>query len=355
MGRRSGLPFAIAIHTLGDGVALGGCRTLPCDSVEDALTDALRLSRAMTYKGAAVGLRHGGAKCVIAVPIGTQVRGARRRAMLFDVGDVVQGLGGRFFTGEDAGTTAHDFELMAERTRYLVGLPRSLGGSGDPSPITVFGVIEAMRVSCEHAFGSDELGGRRVAILGLGKVGGRLARRAARMGAELIVADINPAKRALADRLGARWVAAEELLGADADVVAPCALGGVLDSATVRELRCKVVVGAANNQLAQPEVAAELKTRGIVWAPDFIVNAGGLISVASELDGYAPVEVRRRTKAIGTALQQVFADAERDGLTTLESAERYAERRAAQIAASAPAEPREPARARAARALVVAA
>jgi leucine dehydrogenase len=337
-GKRSGTPFAIAIHTLGDGVALGGCRTLPCDSVEDALADALRLSRAMTYKGAAVGLRHGGGKCVIAVPREAPLKGRLRRATLLDVGDVVDGLGGRFFTGEDAGTTAHDFEIMAERTRYLVGLPRSLGGSGDPSPITASGVIEAMRVSCEHAFGSDRLAGLTVAILGLGKVGGRLARRAARAGANLVVADIDPAKRALAERLGARWVTPDELLAAKAHVLAPCALGGVLHRASVRELDCKVIVGAANNQLAERSIAQMLLDRGILWAPDFIVNAGGLISVASELDGYTPAEVRRRTRAIGSALRQVFADAEREGVTTLHAAERYAERKAVENAESAPDE-----------------
>jgi leucine dehydrogenase len=330
-GSRSGTTFVIAIHTTGDGVALGGCRILPCHSVEDALEDALRLSRSMTYKSAAVGLHHGGAKCVIAEPVDEPLRGSRRRDTLLDVGDAVEELHGHFFTGKDAGTTARDFEVMAERTHYLVGRPRSVGGSGDPSSITAYGVMEAIRASCEYAFGNRGLRGRSIAILGLGKVGGDLARRAARLGAELVVADVNPAKRELADKLGASWVDVADLPTVDADVLAPCALGGLLDVPTARGLRCRIVAGAANNQLAEREVAQLLRDRGILWAPDFIVNAGGLISVASELDGYAPAEVRRRTRAIGQALHRVFRDAEAHGITTLEAAERYAEQQVGEI------------------------
>jgi leucine dehydrogenase len=328
-GRRSALAFVIAIHTLGDGVALGGCRMLPSRSVEDALTDALRLSRSMTYKGAAVGLRHGGAKCVIAAPPDAPLRGARRRATILDVGDAVEELGGRFVTGKDAGTTARDFEVMTERTRHLVGLSRKHGGSGDPSGITAYGVTVAIRAALEHVLGSDGLEGRTLAILGLGKVGGAVARRAVRNGARLVVADVDPGKRALAERLGATWFAPDELLTTHADAFVPCALGGVLDAATVANLDCRVVAGAANNQLAEPGVAEIMRDRDILWAPDFIVNAGGLISVASEIDGYPAAQARRRTAAIADALREVFADAERDGVTTLQAAERFAERRVA--------------------------
>ncbi len=330
-GPRSDTPFVIAIHTPGDGVALGGCRMLPSNTVEDALRDALALSRAMTFKGAAVGLRHGGAKCVIAAPPDEVLRGAPRRAVLLDVGDAVQELGGRFVTGKDAGTTARDFEVMAQRTNHLVGRSPSHGGSGDPSGITAYGVMAAIQASCEHAFGDGDLRGRRLAILGLGKVGGDIARRATRAGASLVVADVNPDKRSLADRLGAVWTSPAELLEADVDVLVPCALGGVIDADTVPALRCRVVAGAANNQLATREIADELRRREILWAPDFIANAGGLISVASEIDGYTATETRRRTEAIADALRAVFAEADRDGVSTLVAAERYAERRAAAL------------------------
>ncbi len=330
-GDRSGTPFVIAIHTIGDGVALGGCRMLPSESVEDALADALRLSRSMTYKGAAVGLRHGGAKCVIAAPADAPLQGARRTATVLDVADAVEELGGRFVTGKDAGTTARDFERMTERTRHLVGLPRKLGGSGDPSGITAFGVTVAIAAALEHVHGDGDLAGRRLSILGLGKVGADIARRTARRGAKLIVTDIDPAKRALADRLGATWTTPEALLAEEVDVFVPCALGGVLDERTAGALRCLAVAGAANNQLAEPAVAQLLRGRGILWAPDFIVNAGGLISVAAELDGDDPKEARRRTAAIGDALRTVFAEAERDGITTLAAAERYAQRRVGEL------------------------
>jgi leucine dehydrogenase len=333
-GPRSDTPFVIAIHTPGDGVALGGCRMLPSHTVEDALRDALALSRAMTFKGAAVGLRHGGAKCVIAAPEDGPLRGAPRRDVLLDVGDAVQELGGRFVTGKDAGTTAHDFEVMAQRTNHLVGRSPSHGGSGDPSGTTAYGVLVAIRASCEHAFGTGDLRGRRLAVLGLGKVGADVARRAARAGARLVVADVNPDKRSLADRLGAHWTTPEELLASEVDVLVPCALGGVIDADTVATLRCRVVAGAANNQLATREIADELRRREILWAPDFIANAGGLISVASEIDGYTSVETRRRTDAIGDALRTVFAESDRDGVSTLVAAERYAERRAAELPAA---------------------
>jgi leucine dehydrogenase len=257
----------IAIHSTGDGVALGGCRMLPSHSVEDALDDALRLARSMTYKSAAVGLHHGGAKCVIAAPPDAPLKGSRRRDTLLDVGDAVQELDGTFYTGKDAGTHARDFEVMAQRTRYLVGRPRRVGGSGDPSAITAYGVFEAIGASCEHALGDVSLRGRRIAILGLGKVGGELARRAAASGAELIVADIDPSRRALAERLGARWVAPGDLPTVEADVLAPCALGGLIDLDLARSLRCRVVAGAANNQLAEREVAETLRDRGSCGRP----------------------------------------------------------------------------------------
>jgi leucine dehydrogenase len=298
---------------------------LPCDEPTKALLDALRLSRAMTYKCASVGLTHGGGKCVIAVPSGDPLRGRARRAVLLDVGDAVEEFDGRFRTGEDAGTSARDFRTMSERTGHLVGLPTSAGGSGDSSRLTADGVIAAIVASCEHVFGTPDLEDRRINLLGLGKVGFKVARGLGRQRAHLTVADIDPGKRTEAERLGASWTTPGRLLTAAGDVFVPCALGGILDAETVPKLRCAAIAGAANNQLAAPEIGELLSERGIVWAPDFIANAGGLISVASEVDGYTTAEARERTAAIGTAVGEVLALADRDGITPLLAAERRAE------------------------------
>ncbi|MBS1895540.1 MAG: hypothetical protein JST59_29930 [Actinobacteria bacterium] len=324
-GSRSGLYFVIAIHDWGSGTALGGCRMLPCERPGAALLDALALSRAMTYKCASVALPHGGGKCVIAVPPGDAPRGAAREAVLFDVGDAVEELGGRFRTGTDAGTTVDDFLKMSERTRYLVGLPAGAGGSGDSSELTADGVVAALEATSAHVFGSPDLRDRRVNLLGMGKVGSKIAGILARRGARLTVADIDPGKRELADRLGAGWSSPEQLLEAEGDIFAPCALGGVLDQTTASKLRCAAVVGAANNQLATASVGEILRQRGITWAPDFIANAGGLISVASEVDGYSEAEARERTTAIGEAIGEVLALAAGEGITPLLAAERRAD------------------------------
>jgi leucine dehydrogenase len=331
-GARSGVTFAIAIHAPGaDGKALGGCRLVAYASIEDTIADALRLSRAMTWKSASVGLPHGGAKCAIRAPRDPLSADARRDVM-HDVGDAVEELGGRFLTGKDAGTTTEDFIAMAERTGSVIGLPPEHGGSGDPSGITAYGVLVAIEAACETAFGEPSLEGRSVAVLGLGTVGGDVARGAAERGAQLVVADVDERKRALADALGARWVAPDALLAESVDVLSPCALGGVITPAVAAALRCRVVAGAANNQLADDAVAAQLRERGIVWAPDFVTNAGGLIGVASEIDGYDLDEARARTAAIGDTLREVFARAERDGITTLDAALAYAHERSAALA-----------------------
>lgn len=332
-GERSGLSFAIAIHSLGaDGIALGGCRLVAYATLADAVGDALRLSHSMSYKAAAVGLRHGGAKCVIAAPRG-DLDAARRHELMHDVGDVVQALGGSFRTGKDAGTTAADFVAMAQRTDYVIGLPPEHGGTGDPSAITAFGVVTAIEAACQEAFGTPALDGRSIAVLGLGTVGAEVAREAARRGARLVVADVDERRRALAEELGARWVSPAELLSEAVDVVAPCALGGILTSEVVAALRCGVVAGAANNQLAARIVAEQLEARGIVWAPDFVANAGGLIGVAAEVDGYDADETRRRTAAIGDALTEIFARAREQRTTSLAAAEAFAAERTAALVA----------------------
>ena len=288
-----------------------------------AIRDALRLSRAMTFKSAVAGLPLGGGKGVIMLPAGAPaIAPGRRRDALLDFGDAVAQLDGRYVTAEDVGTSDGDMTVIAERTTHVAGLALERGGSGDPSPWTALGVEAAIRVTCEAVWGSADLAGRTIAVIGLGHVGGALARGLASAGASLLLADVVPEKRVLAEELGAAWADPEEALLADVDLVAPCALGGVLDAATVPALRCRAVAGAANNQLATDAVAGDLHARGILWTPDFVANAGGIINIAVELEpgGYDPARARERVLAVGDTVRAVLAAAGRDGVTPLAAA-----------------------------------
>jgi leucine dehydrogenase len=209
---------------------------------------------------------------------------------------------------------------IAQRTGHVAGLPRRMGGSGDPSPFTALGVESAIRACCERVFGSGALRGRTVAVIGLGHVGSRVAKRCARAGAKLLVSDIDSRKRRLAEELGAAWASPDRALEAEVDVVAPCALGGVLDHETVPRLRCQIVAGAANNQLAGESVADLLVARDILWAPDFVVNAGGIINIAEEQHSYDPAAARRRVRRIGEILLEIFDRAAGGGVTPLAAA-----------------------------------
>jgi leucine dehydrogenase len=253
----------------------------------------------------------------------------RRRDVLLDFGDSVEQLAGRYVTAEDVGTSDGDMTVIAERTAHVAGLALERGGSGDPSPWTALGVETAIRVAAERIWGSGDLTGRSVAVVGLGHVGGRLARALATGGARLIVADLAPAKRALADELGAAWAEPDEALRADVDIVAPCALGGAIDHDTVPALRCRAVAGAANNQLATEELAEDLRARGILWVPDFVANAGGIINIAVELEpeGYDPERARARVLAIGDTVRAVLDMADANGTNTLVAAVEHARRR----------------------------
>jgi leucine dehydrogenase len=305
-----------------------------------AVRDALRLSRAMTLKAAVAGLPLGGGKGVIVLPPGGAApSGERRRAVLLDFGDTVQSLDGAYLTAEDVGTSEPDMQVIAERTRFATGLAEARGGSGDPSPWTAVGCETAARVTLERAFGSSDLAGRRIAVLGLGHVGGRLAEMFVAGGAALVVSDVDPGKRALADRLGAEWSSPEAALRAEVDLLAPCALGGVLDHASVPELRCRAIAGAANNQLASDEIAPLLAERGILWAPDFVCNAGGIINISVELEpeGYAPDRADTRVRGIGDTLRAIFDAAEADGTTPLAAALDLAARRVGEAAPAAAA------------------
>ena len=250
-GRRSGLYTMVAVHSTARGPSLGGCRMWSYEDSRAAVVDALRLSRAMTSKSAVAGLPLGGGKGVIMLPAGTPaLEPATRRDALLDFGETVAQLDGRYVTAEDVGTSDADMTVIAEQTEHVAGLALERGGSGDPSPWTALGVETAIRVTCERVWGTSDLAGRSIAVIGLGHVGGTLARGLAAAGASLVLADVAPGKRALAEELGAAWAEPGEALRAEVDLVAPCALGGVLDHATVPLLRCRAVAGAANNQLA---------------------------------------------------------------------------------------------------------
>jgi len=320
-GRRSGAYTIVAVHSTVRGPALGGCRMWRYESSAEGARDALRLSRAMTFKAAAAGLPLGGGKGVICADPGLPPAGRRRRDMLLDFADTVNALDGRYVTAEDVGTGARDMAVLSRGTEHVRGLSRSKGGSGDPSPSTAAGVEAAIRACCERRFGSPDLEGRTIAVIGVGRVGSKLAKLLGRAGARLVLADIDDAKRSLAEGIpGSRWTDPSSALLAEVDVVAPCALGGAVDEVTVGRLRCHVLCGAANNQLAHDGLAEDLEAHGILYGPDFIANAGGIINIAVELEGYDPARARRRVAAVGDTMREVLERAEEDGVTPVAAA-----------------------------------
>jgi leucine dehydrogenase len=331
-GPRTGYRFVIAIHsTRGSepaGRGGGGCRLARYADPLDGLHDALRLSEGMSRKSAISGTRTGGAKCVIAVPHDETpwpLTGERRKAVLEDLADMVNDLDGRFLTGPDVGTTPADMEFLHTLTPYAAGFRE--GGTAEG---TAVGVHACMRAGARHALGTGDLDGVRVTIVGLGGVGELLARRLARDGANLAVADIDPAKEAVAEELGAEWIAVEGAQRRDTDIVAPCALGATLTTDAVNAMTCKLVVGAANNQLADDGVADTLKARGIAWVPDFVANAGGLLyAVTVGRDERPRDEAIARVEALGETAGAILERAETQGITTLEAAIRMADERLA--------------------------
>lgn len=318
-GPRSGLEMAVAVHRTVGGRSLGGCRIEPYDSVDDALEDVKRLARSMTFKAAIAGLGLGGGKGVIATPPGAPPDRELRERALHDFADLVESLEGRYITAQDAGTSLEDISHIGSFTDYIAGRPVSEGGAGDPSPYTAHGIEVAIQASLR-----GPLAERHVTVLGLGHVGSQLARRLHAAGARLTLSDIDPTKRALADQLGATWCAPEQALVTQADVFAPCALGGVLGPSEIAALRVPLVVGAANNQLVNDDAAEELRRRGIVWAPDFVINAGGLIAVADELHGFNRARVERSIERIGDTLEEIFARAADGDTNTLTAAQELA-------------------------------
>lgn len=318
-GPRSRLHMAIAIHRTVDGRSLGGLRFEPYDAPDDALTDAKRLAQAMTAKAAVAGLRLGGAKGVIAYPPGAPPDPELRQLALRDFAELVASFDGRYITAQDAGTSIDDISFVGRFSDHIAGRPLAEGGSGDPSPYTAHGIEVAIRTTLQAP-----IAGRHVVIVGLGHVGSKLAQRLHEAGARLTVADVNRARITLAQRLGAEWMTPEDAVAAEADVLAPCALGGMLDLDTIARLGVPVVAGAANNQLASDPAADALFERGIVWAPDFVINAGGLIAVADELRRFDKCRVERSIQRIGDTLNEIYDRASGAGTNTLIAAQQLA-------------------------------
>jgi leucine dehydrogenase len=327
-GPRSGLFIAVALHSSVLGSALGGARLWTYPHWSDALGDALRLSAAMTLKNAAAGLDAGGGKAVIRLEPDTMLDPERRRAAFLDLGDAVESLGGLYRTAEDVGSTTDDMLVVSERTAHVVGLPDTVGGSGEPAGPTSLGVYESLRATLERVTGSADVAGRRITVAGLGQVGSRLAVRLSAEGADLTVTDVNPAKRDLATQLEAAWVepGTEHLVAAD--VFVPAGIGGVLDDEVIDALDAAAVCGPANNPLADRDGADRLAARGILYAPDFVVNAGGVVYLDLEAKQLGTrAEIMDRVGRIGDTLRRIFDEAEARGVTPLEAAEGLAAER----------------------------
>lgn len=311
--RQTGLRAIIAIHDTTLGPALGGCRMYPYASEDEALVDVLRLARGMTYKAAASGLNLGGGKSVIIGDPHTD----KSEALFRSFGRYVETLGGRYIVAEDVGTSTEDMAHIRVETSHVVGADVTHGGSGDPSPFTALGVLQGMRACAEEVFGLSSLEGLTVAVQGLGHVGYNLCRLLHEEGANLIVTDVEDAaiERAISE-FSAKPVEPDEILSVPCDILAPCALGAVINDETLPRLRCRIVAGSANNVLLEPRHGEELAGRGILYAPDYVINAGGLINVADELEGYNRARATQRVKRIYDSMKSIIAISRRDGVPT---------------------------------------
>ncbi|MGF2617010.1 Glu/Leu/Phe/Val dehydrogenase [Rossellomorea vietnamensis] len=320
----SGLKAIIGIHDTTLGPALGGTRMWTYDSEEAAIEDALRLAKGMTYKNAAAGLNLGGGKTVI---IGDP-RKDKNEEMFRAFGRFIQGLNGRYITAEDVGTTVADMDLIHEETDYVTGISPAFGSSGNPSPVTAYGVYRGMKAAAKEAFGTDSLEGKTIAVQGVGNVAFTLCRHLHEEGAKLIVTDINKeAVQRAVDEFGAKAVDINEIYSVDCDIYAPCALGAVINDETIPQIKAKVIAGAANNQLKDTAHGDTIHEMGIVYAPDYVINAGGVINVADELYGYNRDRAMKKVEGIYNNVERVIEIAKRDGIPTYLAADRMAEER----------------------------
>lgn len=326
---KSGLRAFIAVHNTNRGPSSGGTRFWSYASDADALSDVLRLSRAMSFKNAMAQLDIGGGKGVILKPAGD----FDREALFAAYGDAVNMIGGTYITAEDVGVSPVDMSVIKTRTDHVAGLPDGDNASGDPSPVTAEGVFRGIKVAAERVFGSVDLLGRSVAIQGLGSVGFSLARHLAKAGATLKVSDINPLAEGKArDELGAEIVPNFAIHQQAVDIFAPCALGGAINRRSIDDIQARIVAGAANNQLETPDIALALKQDGILYAPDYVINAGGIINVAAEVAGdFDPAWVQDKLSQLEDTLAEVFDRASAEDRTTEDVANEMALERMAVI------------------------
>ncbi len=325
-----GLKAIIAIHNTTLGPSLGGCRFYPYKTDEEGLNDVLRLSRGMTYKASIAGLNLGGGKSVIIGNPETDKNEYLFRAF----GRFVDGLGGRYIAAEDVNTTVRDMEWVRMETQYVTGISRALGGSGDPSVVTAFGVFLGIKAALKTKLGTEDLSGIKVAIQGVGHVGYNLCQYLHDAGAEIFISDINQeaVDRAVAE-FDANAIDGDKIHALDVDVFAPCALGAVLDDKTIPDIKASIIGGAANNQLASSnEHGAALLKRGILYAPDYAINSGGLINVANELEGYNRERAFKQAEGIYDTLMEIFKMSADEGIPTNEASDRLAENRIRSVA-----------------------
>ena len=325
---QSGLRAIVAIHSTALGPALGGTRFYPYANEDDALVDVLRLAKGMTYKAAAAGLDLGGGKGVI---IG-EPRRIKTEELLRAYGRFVETLGGRYITAEDVGTALGDMDIVRRETRWVTGCSHTYGGSGDPSPVTAYGVLQGIKACALEVFNDPDLSGRTVALQGVGKVGHALCGYLVAEGAKVTIADadVDNLARAVSDH-GVETAPPEKIHAVEADVFAPCALGAVINDDTISDLNCKIVAGAANNQLALEAHGDKLRDLGILYAPDFVINAGGLINVEDELRGYDRARAMSRVEGIYKQLQHIFAMSREHNMSTARAAMEYAEDRIGKV------------------------
>ncbi|API90489.1 MULTISPECIES: Leu/Phe/Val dehydrogenase [Virgibacillus] len=322
--KNSGLKAIIVIHDTTLGPALGGTRMWTYETEEAALEDALRLAKGMTYKNAAAGLNLGGGKTVIIGDPKTDKNPEMFRAF----GRYIQGLNGRYITAEDVGTTVHDMDLIHMETDFVTGISPESGSSGNPSPVTGYGVYKGMKAAAKEAFGDDSLTGKTIAVQGVGNVAYALCEHLHKEGARLVVTDINQAaiQRAV-DDFGAESVEPDAIYDVNCDIYAPCALGATINDETIPIIKAKVIAGSANNQLKESRHGDMIHKRGIIYAPDYVINSGGVINVADELQGYNYDRAMKKVETIYDSLQKVFAIAKRDHIPTYLAADRMAEER----------------------------
>lgn len=325
----TGLKAIIAIHNTVLGPSLGGTRMWNYNNEMEALHDVLRLSRGMTYKSSVAGLNLGGGKAVI---IG-DAKKIKNEALLRRFGKFVNSLGGKYITAEDVAMNSRDMETIRMETKFVSGLPENMGGSGDPSPVTAYGVYVSMKASAKETWGSDSLNGKKVLVQGIGNVGMHLVEHLTKEGAKVYINDINEERlKIVADKYKAEVVAADKMFDLDIDIYAPCALGATVNDETLSRLKCAVICGAANNQLANENQHGELvKSKGMLYAPDFVVNAGGIINVFYELEGYNRERAMKHAEGIYTTTWNVIQTAKQENIPTYAAANRLAERRIEQI------------------------